>query len=58
MHFKCLKGTLNGNKFICEDGTQVNFIPYKGRVYQEGNVFALFRVNAGTYLLDNTVKIF
>jgi len=56
MLFKCLKGTLNGNKFICEDGTQVNFIPYKGRMYQEGNVFALFRVNAGTYLLDNTVS--
>lgn len=55
MHFKCLKGTLNGNKFICEDGTQVNFIPYKGRVYQEGNVFAQFRVNAGTYFLDHTV---
>ena len=56
MLFKCLKGTLNGNKFICEDGTQVNFIPYKGRMYQEGNVFASFRVNAGTYLLDNTVS--
>lgn len=56
MHFKCLKGTLEGNKFICEDGTQVNFIPYKNRRYQEGKVYANFRVNASTYLLDNTLK--
>ena len=56
MHFKCLKGILKGNKFICEDGTQVNFIPYKNRRYTEGLVYAHFRVNASTYLLDNTIE--
>lgn len=56
MHFKCLKGILKGNKFTCEDGAQVNFIPYKNRKYQEGNVFAQFRINGGTYLLDSTIS--
>lgn len=58
MHFKCLKGTLEGRKFTCEDGSQVNFIPYKDRIYPQGKVFANFRVNGNTYFLDNSVKIF
>lgn len=56
MRFVCLKGVLQGRTFICEDGTQVNFIPYKNRQYKDGPVFALFRENAGTYFLDNTLE--
>jgi len=58
MHFKCIKGILTGNKFVCDDGSQINFIPYKNRQYQEGEVFANFRVNGNTFLLDNTLSVF
>lgn len=56
MHFKCLRGIIKGTKFTCEDGSQVNFLPYKDRNYPEGIVYAQFRVNGNTYFLDTAIS--
>jgi len=52
-----LRGILTETKFISEDGTEISYVPYKNFKYDFGNVFALFEICGGTYILWQTIPI-
>lgn len=52
-----LRGTLTKDKFIFEDGTEINYVPFKNFKYDYGDVFALFEICADTYILWQTIPV-